>query len=64
MNESISLEHLFSKNKIDEIQEKLFFAKTDKERIEVVESFLLSELKYEQKDKLILLAIEKIKISN
>lgn len=64
MNESISLENIFSWKKIEEIQERLFFAKTDKERIETIESFLLSELKDTQKDKLILLAIEKIKLSN
>lgn len=59
-NQSISLENIFDKNKVSETEEKLTFAKTDKERIHIIERFLLSQLKDIQKDKLIIEAVHLI----
>jgi AraC-like DNA-binding protein len=42
-NLSVSLEDIFDKNSVSEIEEKLTFAHTDKQRIHVVERFLLSK---------------------
>lgn len=63
-NLSISLEDVFDKNSISEIEEKLAFSKTDKQRIKIVEHFLLSQLKDIQTDKLIVEAIKLIYQSN
>ena len=59
-NQSISLEHIFDKNKVSEIEEKLTFAQTNKQRIHIVEQFLLSQLKNIQTDKLIVEAVKLI----
>ncbi|HUZ61681.1 MAG TPA: helix-turn-helix domain-containing protein [Hanamia sp.] len=59
-NQSISLENIFDKHKVSETEEKLAFAKTDKQRIHIVEYFLLSQLKDIQKDKLIIEAVQLI----
>src|SRR6185437_1834612 len=53
-------ENIFNKNKVSETEEKLAFAKTDKQRIHIVEHFLLSQLKDIQKDKLIIEAVRLI----
>jgi len=59
-NQSISLENIFDKNKINETEEKLSLAKTGRQRIHIVEQFLLSQLKDIQSDKLIIEAVKLI----
>jgi AraC-like DNA-binding protein len=59
-NQSISLDPLFGKSVIDEVEEKLALAHTDKQRIQIVEKFLLSQLKDTQTDKLIVEAVKMI----
>ncbi|MBN8824984.1 MULTISPECIES: helix-turn-helix transcriptional regulator [unclassified Spirosoma] len=59
-NQSISLDTLFSKQTINETEEKLALAQTDSERIRVVERFLLSQLKVIQRDKLVIEAVRLI----
>lgn len=59
-NQSVSLESVFNKNKIDETEEKLAFAKTDSQRIRTIEHFLLSQLKEIGSDKLIREAVKLI----
>jgi AraC-like DNA-binding protein len=63
-NLSLSLENIFDKNKVAEIEEKLALATTDKQRIKIVEQFLLSQLKDLQTDKLIVEAVKLIYQSN
>ncbi len=52
-NLSISLDEIFAKSCLSEVEEKLAFANTDRQRINIVEHFLLSQLKDNQTDKLI-----------
>jgi len=59
-NLSLSLEDIFNKEGINEVEEKLFFATSDKQRIEAIEQFLLSQLKDCQTDKLIAEAVKLI----
>lgn len=59
-NQSVSLENIFDKDKINDTEEKLALAKTDAQRIHIVEHFLLSQLKDIQKDKLIIEAVRLI----
>jgi AraC-like DNA-binding protein len=59
-NLSLSLDGIFEKSKVTEVEEKLFFAKTDKLRIKIVEQFLVSQLKEIQTDKLIVEAVKLI----
>lgn len=59
-NQSVSLENIFTKYAIKEAEEKLSLAKTDKQRIYIVEQFLLSQLKDIQSDKLIIEAVKLI----
>lgn len=59
-NLSVSLEDIFDKNSISEIEEKLAFGKTDRQRIQIVEQFLLSQLKDITTDRLIVEAIKLI----
>jgi AraC-like DNA-binding protein len=59
-NLSLSLDDIFEKNKIEEVEEKLASANTDKLRINIVEQFLLTEFKNIQKDKLIVEAVKLI----
>lgn len=59
-NQSIALDHLFDKNKLTETEEKLSLMKTDRQRIQVVERFLLSQLKDIRSDKLIIEAVKMI----
>lgn len=56
----ISLDVIFEKYKVYEVEEKLATVFTDKQRINIVEQFLLSELKYIQADKLIVEAVKLI----
>jgi AraC-like DNA-binding protein len=59
-NLSISLENVFDKVKVNEVKDKLSIAITDRQRIKLVEQFLLSQLKDIQTDKLIVQAIKMI----
>lgn len=59
-NQSVSLQNIFNKDKIKETEEKLAFARTDGQRIHIVEHFLLSQLKDIQTDKLIIEAVKLI----
>jgi len=59
-NLSISLNDIFEKNNIMEVEEKLAVAATDKQRIKIVEQFLLAQLKDIETDKLIVEAVKLI----
>lgn len=59
-NQSISLDNIFDKRKVKETEEKLGTASTDKQRIKVVEKFLLTQLKNMEADKLIVEAVKLI----
>lgn len=63
-NQSVSLENIFDKYAINETEEKLSLAKTDRQRIQIVEQFLLSQLRHIQSDKLIIEAVKLIYDSN
>lgn len=51
-------------DKVKAVEEKLQLAKSDLERIYIVECFLISEINFGTKDSLIAIAIEKIKLFN
>jgi AraC-like DNA-binding protein len=57
-NLSLSLDEIFDKNDVLEVEEKLAKASTDKQRITIVEQFLLAQLKDIETDKLIVEAIK------
>lgn len=59
-NLSLSLEDVFDKKSVAEVEEKLALASTDDQRIKIVEQFLLSQLKDIQTDKLIVEAVKLI----
>lgn len=59
-NLSLSLDDIFEKNSVNEVEEKLALADTDKQRIKIVEQFLLSQLQDVMVDKLIVEAIKLI----
>jgi AraC-like DNA-binding protein len=59
-NLSLSLDDVFDRNKVNEVEEKLAIATEDKQRIKIVEQFLLSQLKDIQTDKLIVEAVKLI----
>ena len=59
-NLSLSLNDIFDKSKVREVEEKLAIATTDKQRIKIVEYFLLSQLKDIHTDKLIVEAVKLI----
>jgi AraC-like DNA-binding protein len=59
-NLSISIDEIFDRNKVIEIEDKLRTCNSDKQRIKIVEQFLLSQLKNIQKDKLIVEAVKLI----
>lgn len=59
-NLSISLDDIFEKSKVNEVEEKLAIASTDKQRIKIIEHFLLTQLKNIQTDKLIVEAVKLI----
>ena len=52
-NLSLSLDDIFDKNSILEVEEKLALANTDNQRIKIVEQFFVSQLKDIKTDKLI-----------
>jgi methylphosphotriester-DNA--protein-cysteine methyltransferase len=59
-NLSLSIDNVFEKSKVTEVEEKLAAATTDKQRISLVERFLLSQLKDLRTDKLIVEAVRLI----
>ena len=59
-NQSISLDYIFEKSKVTETEEKLAAAKTDKQRIQIVEQFFLSQTKQVEIDRLIVEAVKMI----
>lgn len=63
-NLSLSLDTVFDKNRLNEVEEKLSVATTDKQRVKIVEQFLLSQLKDIQTDKLIVEAVKLIYQNN
>lgn len=60
LNLSLSLDDIFEKMKINEVEEKLAIASTDKQRIKIVEQFLFAQLRDIKTDKLIVEAIKLI----
>ncbi|MEQ8217812.1 MAG: helix-turn-helix domain-containing protein [Arenibacter sp.] len=63
-NLSLSLDDIFDKNSITEVEERLTLADADKLRIKIVEQFLVSQLKDIQTDKLIVEAVKLIYQTN
>src|SRR5688572_5772943 len=59
-NLSLSLDDIFDKKCINEVEERLAFAITEKQNIKIVEQFLLSQLKDIQTDQLIVEAVKPI----
>jgi AraC-like DNA-binding protein len=59
-NLSISLDNIFNRSQIREVEEKLADAITDKQRVRVVEQFFLAQIKDIQTDKLIIEAVKLI----
>lgn len=59
-NLSLSLDDIFEKRKVSEVEEKLAIASTDQQRIKIVEQFLLTQFKNIQTDKLIVEAVKLI----
>jgi AraC-like DNA-binding protein len=59
-NLSLSLDDIFGKSAVNQVEEKLSFATTGKARIQIVEQFLLSQLKDIETDKLIVEAVKLI----
>lgn len=57
---SLSLDDIFDKNSVREVEEKLSVASTDKQRIKIVECFLLAQFKNIPVDKLIVEAVKLI----
>ena len=63
-NLSLSLDHVFDKKCVAEVEDKLQATTSDQQRIKVVEAFLMSQLKEIQTDKLIVEAVKLIYQSN
>jgi len=63
-NLSLSLDDIFDRKSVVEVEEKLAITTTNKQRIKVVEQFLVSQLKDIEIDKLIVEAIKLIYQSN
>lgn len=59
-NLSISLDDVFDKNSVAEVEDKLAAASNDKQRIKIVEQFLITQLKNVETDKLIVDAVKLI----
>ncbi|MFD1140915.1 helix-turn-helix domain-containing protein [Larkinella insperata] len=62
-NLSVSLDELFNRQDVRDIEEKLAAALTDQQRIALIEQFLLGQLKDVQRDKLVLEAVKLIQES-
>jgi len=63
-NLSLSVDNVFDRKSVAEVEEKLSIANTDKQRIKYVEQFLISQLKDIQTDKLIVEAVKLIYQTN
>ena len=63
-NLSLSLDNVFDRKSVAEVEEKLAITNTDKQRIKIVEEFLVSQLKDIQTDTLIVEAVKLIYQSN
>ena len=63
-NLSLSLDNIFDKKSIMEVEEKITTADTDNQRIKVVEQFLIAQLKDIETDKLIVEAVKLIYQTN
>tara|TARA_R110000796_G_scaffold71409_3_gene162021 strand:+ start:7157 stop:7921 length:765 start_codon:yes stop_codon:yes gene_type:complete len=63
-NLSLPLDDIFDKSSVTEVEEKLAVASTDKQRVQIVEQFLVSQLKDIQTDKLIVEAVKLIYQTN
>lgn len=63
-NLSLSLDDIFDKNEVNKVEEQLSIANSDKNRVQVVEQFLLSQLKDIATDKLIVEAVKLIYQTN
>lgn len=59
-NLSISLNDIFDRSSVNEVEEKLAIALTDKQKIKIIEQFLMAHLKDIQSDKLIVEAVKLI----
>ena len=59
-NLSVSLDNIFAKSLIAELEEKLSTSVTDRQRIRIVENFLSSQLKEIHRDKLVIEAVRLI----
>lgn len=59
-NQSIALDNIFNRNDVAETEERLASARSDKQRVNLVEKFMLSQLKDIQTDKLIVEAVKLI----
>lgn len=59
-NLSLSLDNIFDRKSLAEVEEKLAIATNDKERIRIVQQFLVSQLKNMETDKLIVEAVKLI----
>lgn len=57
MNLSLTLDQLFAGSQVREVEEKLAAASTDRQRIDAVERFLLSQLRATHTDQLVLQAV-------
>lgn len=63
-DQSVSLDNIFEKNKIEETEDKLSLAVSHTGKIKIIEQFLLSQLKERKEDKLIVEAVKHIYQSN
>lgn len=59
-NLSLSLDDIFEKSQVNELEEKLAMDATDAQRVKIVEQFLLTRLKNIETDKLIVEAVKMI----
>jgi AraC-like DNA-binding protein len=59
-NQSVSLEEVFDRQQVADTKEKLAAATGDRQRIQVVEQFLLRHLKENRRDKLVIEAVKLI----
>ncbi|MEJ1241012.1 helix-turn-helix domain-containing protein [Chryseolinea sp. T2] len=59
-NLSVSLDYIFDRSRVMEVEEKLAISTTDKQRIRIVEHFLISQLTEIQHDKLVVEAVRLI----
>jgi AraC-like DNA-binding protein len=59
-NLSLSLDDIFDRQSVREVEEKLAGEKTDRQRVRIVEQFLLAQLKDIQADRLIVEAVKLI----